>query len=100
MKSKRRGRFFPNDVDVGVSGEIPSLRPVSTRPTAGLIVAGTGEWAWICRSLGMVVSWVWAERAEWLPEWLRIELPEVVMTNNREVLTKVNVILCERRPPS
>jgi hypothetical protein len=86
-------------VDVSVSGEIPSLLPLGQRPTVGLIVSVTGQWSWISKSLGLAVSWIWMEDEDKLPEWLRIELPDVVMTSNRYILTQVNLILCEHRAP-
>jgi hypothetical protein len=84
---------------VSMTGEIPSLLPIGQRPTVGLIVSETGQWSWVSRSLGLTVSWVWAEDEERLPEWLRAEAPDAVMTSNRLVLTQVNLILCERRAP-
>ncbi|CAJ1934932.1 unnamed protein product [Cylindrotheca closterium] len=83
-----------------LSGVVPSLQTLGDRPTAGLIVRGVGEWAWVVKTLGMTVSWVWAQKEDWLPTCLKSELPEVVMTTNRNRLSTVNVILCEHKPPS
>ena len=85
--------------DVDLIGSIPRLLPFDKRPTVGIISRGVGEWIWTAKSVGLTVAWVWASDEMSLPEWLRPEVPNTLMSTKRELLTPVDMILCESKPP-
>lgn len=82
-----------------MEGVITPLLPTDSRPTAGVLVHRSPQWAWIARSLGFRISWVWARDTSQLPVWLTPLLDGAAFTTNRSMLCPVDVLLSDSGVP-
>jgi hypothetical protein len=74
--------------------------PVASRPTCGLIARNPRQWAWTSQALGFEVTWVWSPDTATLPDWLCPAFPRAYFTTVVSTLRKVDLILCNSKPPT
>eukprot|EP00980_Cylindrotheca_fusiformis_P026387 scaffold16048_cov85-Cylindrotheca_fusiformis.AAC.1 len=82
-----------------IEGSLPVLLPVQDRPTVGIIGGKVGQWAWIAKAMGLEVVWYWSKETSQLPDWLRSSLHSALFTTKSNLLGRVDVVLCDSKPP-
>lgn len=87
------------DSGIFEAATLPLLLPVDSRPTVGVVGTTTFQWVWIAASLGFRVVWGWHAHADKLPRWLQVDDSKVTYTTRRNLLTPVDLILCESKMP-
>jgi hypothetical protein len=50
--------------------------------------------------MGFEISWIWSSDTQDLPDWLREEYPRAYFTTVVTALRKVDLVLCEGKPPN
>lgn len=90
---------YITDSGIFTSANLAIHPPIDYRPRVGVVGVQSFQWLWIAECLGFQVRWCWGADVTTLPQWAKKPYPSLALTTRRQLLTPVEIILCEGKVP-